>query len=106
MPEFAGRHYMNPAYGRAIAQPDGDDGDGDSDAQEAARNGNLKHVTIHIQKDGGFSVHAHYQHARAGHHTVESKHASSEQAAEEVKRHLRGHESRRASGSHAGDSEE
>ncbi len=95
MPEIAGRHYMNPAYGRAMAQPDGDDGD--SDAQDAARNGNLKHVAIHIQKDGGFSVHAHYQHARAGHHTVESKQASSHEAAEEVKRHLRGHESRCAS---------
>lgn len=101
MPEFAGRHYMNPAYGRAIAQGDGDDGDGD--AQEAARNGNLKHVTVHIQREGGFSVHAHYQHPRDGHHTVESKHASSHEAAEEVKRHLRGHESRRARSGRAAD---
>ena len=100
MPEFAGRpatagrHYMNPAYGRAMTLPP-DDID-EADAQEAARNGNLKHVAIHIQKDGGFSVHAHYQHARAGHHSVESKHASSEEAAEEAKRHLRGHEAKRA----------
>jgi len=96
MPEFAGRHFMNPAYGRALAQADGDDGANDAEAQDAARNGNLKHVAIHIQKDGGFSVHAHYQHARAGHHSVESKHASSHEAAEEAKRHLRGHEAKHA----------
>jgi hypothetical protein len=95
MPEFAGRHYMNPAYGRAMALPPEND---DADAQECAGNGNLKHVTVHIQRDGGFSVHAHYQHKRAGHHTVESKHSSSHEAAEEVKRHLRGHEARRARG--------
>jgi hypothetical protein len=93
MPEFAGRHYMNPAYGRAIAQADGDDGD--ADAQECAKHGNLKQVTVHIQREGGYSVHAHYEHPRAGHHTVESKHATSDEAAEEVKRHLRGHEARR-----------
>ena len=105
MPEFsgrpatAGRHYMNPAYGRAMAQADGDDGSNDDDAaQDAARNGRLKHVTIHIQRDGGFSVHAHYQHARAGHHAVESEHASAAEAAEEAKKHLRGHEIRRAAG--------
>jgi len=87
---------MNPAYGRALAQADGDDGtNDDAAAQDAARNGNLKHVTIHVQKDGGFSVHAHYQHARGGHHTVESKQASAADAAEEAKQHLRGHEIRR-----------
>ena len=108
MPEFAGRHYMNPAYGRAIAQSDGDDGS-DAEAQSAARNGNLKHVTIHIQKEGGFSVNAHYQHPRDGHHTVASKHSSSHEAAEEAGRHLRRHESRGVSrnsyGSASDDSE-
>ena len=94
-PATAGRHYMNPAYGRAMAQADGDDGATDAEAADAARNGRLKHVTIHIQRDGGFSVHAHYQHASAGHHTVESKHASAEDAAEAAKTHLRGHELRR-----------
>lgn len=96
MPEIGGRHYMNPAYGRALAQADGDDGTDDADAQECAQNGALKHVTVHIQRDGGFTVHAHYQHKRAGHHSVESRHASSDEATEEVKRHLRGHEARRA----------
>ena len=95
MPEFSGRHYMNPAYGRAMAQADGDDGaNDDSAARDAARNGNLKHVTIHVQRDGGFTVHAHYQHARAGHHTVESKHTSAADAAGDAKNHLRGHEIR------------
>ena len=110
MPEFsgrpatAGRHYMNPAYGRAMAQADGDDGaNDDSAAQDAARNGRLKHVTIHIQRDGGFSVHAHYQHAGAGHHTVESNHGSAAEAAGEAKNHLRGHEIRSA-GAAAGSS--
>ena len=108
MPEFAGRHYMNPAYGRAIAQPAPADDDGDNgEAQDAASNGRLKHVTVNIQREGGYSVHAHYEHPRAGHHTVESKHATNEEAAEEVKRHLRGHEARRArSGRASDDSEE
>ena len=96
MPEFAGRHFMNPAYGRALAQADGDDGADDADAQECAKHGNLKHVSVNIQREGGYSVHAHYDHPRAGHHTVESKHATSQEAAEEVKRHLRGHEARKA----------
>ena len=96
MPEISGRHYMNPAYGRAMAQADGDDGSNDdSAAQDAARNGRLKHVTIQVQRDGGFSVHAHYQHAGAGHHTVESEHANAAEAAGEAKKHLRGHEIRR-----------
>ncbi|HXK03484.1 MAG TPA: hypothetical protein VMS37_13855 [Verrucomicrobiae bacterium] len=99
MPEFSGRHYMNPSYGRAMAQADGDDGtNDDAAAHEAARNGRLKHVTIHVQHDGGFSVQAHYQHASAGHHTVDSKHASAADAAGEAKKHLRGHELRRAAG--------
>lgn len=93
MPEYAGRHYMNPAYGRALTLPPEND---DADAQECAQNGDLKHVDVHIQRDGGFSVHAHYQHKRAGHHSVESRHSSSHEAAEQVKGHLRGHEARRA----------
>jgi hypothetical protein len=92
MPEFGGRHYMNPSYGRALAAPIG----ADDDAQQCAQHGNLKHVEIHIHRDGGFSVHAHYQHPRAGHHSVESRHGSSDGAAEEAKRHLRGHEARKA----------
>ena len=101
MPEIGGRHYMNPAYGRAVA------GESEEDAREAARNGELKHVAVHPQKDGGFSVHAHYEHPKAGHHTVESKHASAEEAAEEVKRHLRGHEARCARrNDEAGESDE
>ncbi|HXZ20101.1 MAG TPA: hypothetical protein VEG63_09130 [Candidatus Acidoferrales bacterium] len=95
MPEFGGRHYMNPAYGRALALPPADEED---HAQEAARNGHLKRVDIHIQKEGGFSVHAHYQHPRAGHHSVESRHASAADAAEEAQRHLRGHELKHATG--------
>ena len=83
---------MNPSYGRALALPPNADDDG----QECAKHGNLKHVAIHIQRDGGFTVHAHYQHPRAGHHTVESKHSASKEAADEAQRHLRGHESRRA----------
>ena len=90
MPEFVGRHYMNPAYGRAIAT------EAEDDARETAGHGNLEKVTVHPQKDGGFSVHAHYDHRRAGHHSVESQHASAEEAGEEVKRHLRGHEARQA----------
>ena len=93
MPEIGGRHYMNPSYGRALTLPPDAE---DDDAQECAKHGNLKHVEVHIQKDGGFSVHAHYQHARGGHHTVESKHSASKDAADEVQRHLRGHEARRA----------
>jgi hypothetical protein len=81
---------MNPAYGRAMANEQEDD------ARETARHGDLKQISVHPQKDGGFSVHAHYEHRRAGHHTVESKHASAEEAGEEVKRHLRGHEARNA----------
>jgi hypothetical protein len=102
MPEFGGRHYMNPAYGRAIALPP----DAEDDGQEYIRHGNLKHVAVHPQEDGGFSVHAHYQHPRAGHHTVESKHSTSEEAAEEVKRHLRGHETCRAGRASSADAEE
>src|SRR5271167_2007977 len=90
MPEIAGRHYMNPAYGRTIAAESEEDG------QESSRHGELKHISVHSRKGGGFAVHAHYQHERAGHHTVDSKHASAEEAAEEVKRHLRGTEKRQA----------
>ncbi len=90
MPEIGGRHYMNPAYGRAIAAEQ------EEDARETAGHGALKHIAVHPQKDGGFSVHAHYEHRRAGHHSVESKHADAEEAGEEVKRHLRGHEARQA----------
>lgn len=90
MPEIAGRHYMNPAYGRAmeIEQEDG--------ARQTAGHGDLKQISVHPQKDGGFSVHAHYDHKRAGHHSVESQHASAAEAAEEVERHLRGHQARSA----------
>jgi hypothetical protein len=80
---------MNPAYGRACAAEQ------DDDARETAGHGDLKQISVHPQKDGGFSVHAHYDHKQAGHHSVESQHASAEEAAEEVKRHLRGHEARR-----------
>lgn len=90
MPEIAGRHYMNPAYGREMAIEQEDD------ARETAGHGDLKQISVHPQKDGGFSVHAHYDHKRAGHHSVESKHASAEEAAEEAKRHLRGHEARKS----------
>jgi hypothetical protein len=103
MPEFGGRHYMNPSYGRALASPPDA---ADDDAQECAKHGELKHVAVHPQKEGGFSVHAHYEHPRSGHHTVESKHATSEDAAEEVKRHLRGHEARRARSTRAAATEE
>jgi len=102
MPEFGGRHYMNPSYGRALTLPP----DADDDSQECAKHGNLKHVEVHIQRDGGFSVHAHYQHVRGGHHTVESKHSASKEAADEVQRHLRGHEARRARRSEARDDSE
>ena len=90
MPEVGGRHYMNPAYGRAMAVEQQDD------ARETTAHGDLKKISVHPQKDGGFSVHAHYQHPRAGHHSVESQHAGAEDAGEEVKRHLRGHQARRA----------
>jgi len=90
MPDIGGRHYMNPAYGRAIAA------EAEDDARETAGHGDLKQISVHPQKDGGFSVHAHYDHRRAGHHSVESQHASAEEAGEEVKRHLRGHEARQA----------
>jgi len=96
---------MNPSYGRALSSrigtapspgaprpPDGDD----DDAQECAKHGELQHVNVHVQRDGGFSVHAHYRHHRAGRHSVESRHGSSDGAAEEAKRHLRGHEARKA----------
>jgi len=99
MPPITARHYMNPAYGRAMSQADGDPTDPDdssSAAEDAAQHGNLKHLTVNIQREGGFSVHAHYQHPRAGHHTIESKHAAAKEAAEEIERHLRGHESRGA----------
>jgi len=108
MPELAGRHYMNPAYGRTIAQADGDDGDAEACAKPAAA-GELKHVAVHpsaAAEDGGFSVRAHYEHPSAGHHTVESKHASAEDAAEAVKQHLRGHESRHAASSNGNDESE
>jgi hypothetical protein len=103
MNQFSGRHYMNPAYGRAmsqtgsqsVAQADGDDGAESAQHDAGAHHGDLKHVTVHIQREGGFSVHAHYQHPTAGHHTVESKHASAQHAAERIQAHLRGHESRR-----------
>jgi hypothetical protein len=100
MPEFAGRHYMNPAYGRTIAAEAADDG------QEYADHGELSHIAVHPQKDGGFSVHAHYHHRRKGYHSVESRHETSQEAAEEVARHLRGHEARRAKSSRTGAAEE
>jgi hypothetical protein len=100
MSEIGGRHYMNPAYGRAIATEAEDDG------EECADHGDLKHISVHPQKGGGFSVHAHYQHRRAGHHSVESRHASHEEAAEEVKRHLRGHDVRQAQRSGRAEEEE
>lgn len=100
MPEFGGRHYMNPAYGRALAEADGDNGNDDA-AQECAKHGELQHINVHVQRDGGFSVHAHYRHPRAGRHSVESKHSASKEAAHEVQRHLRGHEARRARRSEA-----
>jgi len=95
MPEIAGRHYMNPAYGQAMATVQ------EEDAREAIRHGNLKKVSVHPQKDGGFSVHAHYDHKQAGHHSVESKHPGAQEAAEEVQRHLRGHQARSAQPSRA-----
>jgi hypothetical protein len=103
MPEFGGRHYMNPSYGRALtAPPDAED----DDAQECAKHGELQHINVHVQRDGGFSVHAHYRHHRAGRHSVESRHSASKEAADEVQRHLRGHEARRARRTEARDDSE
>jgi hypothetical protein len=69
--------------------------DGNDERSACALHGRLKHVEVHPKKDGSFAVHAHYEHARTGHHVVESQQATREQAAEEVQRHLHGHEIRR-----------
>ncbi len=87
MPDFARKHYMNPAYGRTILgfpEP--------VRSGPAESNGALEQVSTHPQRDGGFAVHAHFDHPRAGHHSVDSKHAGHEEAAERVKEHLRAHE--------------
>jgi hypothetical protein len=101
MPDFGGKHFMNPAYGRTIVSlPEGFPG------AAAESNGALEHVSIHPQKDGGYAVHAHFDHPRAGHHTVDSKHADHEEASERVKEHLRAHEAghgRAGSGAQNGD---
>jgi hypothetical protein len=92
MPDFGGKHYMNPAYGRTILGFPEAERSGPSES-----NGALEHVSIHPQKDGGYAVHAHFDHPRAGHHTVDSKHADHEEAVERVKEHLRAHEATKGS---------